>query len=303
MQASKKAYPHLGLLIIGIISIALSSIFIKLSSAPAPVMGMYRLFFCLIFISPWLKWRTINTLLRSLSRKEIGLLFLAGLFLGLHFLLWMESLNHTSVASSMILLSLQPVFVMSGSYLFYRVRTAWSAAAALSLAMVGSILIAWGDIGLSSEALWGDLLSLLGGVAYALYMLTGQNLCKKMPSMVYSFFVFAIGGLLLLGYNLGNGIELVKYSGSNWVIFILLAVVPTIFGQMLFNRLLQVMPASTISMAIIGEPVFAIALAAMFLDEPITAFALVGGAMTLIGIGLYFWVVRIPEAPLQQQPS
>ncbi|MNH83130.1 EamA-like transporter family protein [compost metagenome] len=296
MQVSKKAYTQVSLLIIGIISIALSSILIKMSAAPAPVMGMYRLFAALLLMSPWIKWRQLCKLLKGLRSKEKLLLVLSGIFLGLHFLLWMESLTYTSVASSMILLSLQPVFVLIGSFLLYKERTTRIAAAALGIAIIGSSLIAWGDIGLSPRALWGDVLSVLGGLSYALYMLTGQNLCTKMPSMFYSFFVFLIGGALLLGYNLTKGIQMTDYPASDWLIFVLLAVIPTILGQMLFNLLLQVMPASTISMAIILEPVFAIGLADVMLGERIGGLAAIGGTITLVGIALYFWSKRKVEA-------
>lgn len=296
MLVIKKAYTHIGLLIIGIISIALSSILIKLSPAPTPVMGMYRLFFAMVLMSPWVKWGQLVTIITGLRKRERWLLILSGIFLGLHFLLWMESLTYTSVASSMILLSLQPVFVLVGSYLLYKERTTRIAAVALGIAIIGSSIIAWGDIGLSPRALWGDVLSVLGGLSYALYMLSGQNLCSKMPSLAYSFFVFGIGGVLLLVYNLAKGIQMTSYPASDWIIFGLLALIPTILGQMLFNKLLQVMSASTISMAIILEPVFAIALADLMLGEQIQGWAAAGGLITLMGITLYFWSKKNQEA-------
>ncbi|WP_324254076.1 DMT family transporter [Paenibacillus sp. 1001270B_150601_E10] len=279
--------PYL-MLLIGVFAIALSAIFIKWSDAPTSIMGMYRLLFTVILIAPFLRGNPSFGQAKKLSLRDVGLLILAGVFLGLHFLFWMESLVHTSVASSMVLLSLQPVFVAIGSYWLFKERTPLSGAICMGLAIVGSAIIAWGDIGLSKQALYGDLLSILGALAYALYMLTGQSLKDRVTGMRYSFWVFAIAGGLLLIYNIALGISLTNYPLREWGIFLLLALIPTILGQLLFNHLLRYLEASTISMAIVGEPVFAIALAYFMLGEAATMMQIIGGLVTLVGIGGYF---------------
>lgn len=279
--------PYL-MLLIGVIAIALSAIFIKWSEAPTSIMGMYRLLFTVVFIVPFIRRGSPLHKPSKSSLRDIGLLALAGVFLGLHFLFWMESLVHTSVASSMVLLSLQPVFVAIGAFILFRERTPLGGALCMSLAIIGSAVIAWGDIGLSSQALYGDLLSILGALAYALYMLTGQALKDRISGLRYSLWVFAIAGGLLLLYNVSLGISLTHYPLREWGIFLLLALIPTILGQLLFNHLLRYLEASTISMAIVGEPVFAIILAYFMLGESSTIMQIIGGLITLAGIGGYF---------------
>lgn len=282
-----------GLLTIGVISISLSSIFVKWSDAPSSVLVMYRLLFTLVLISPMLRKQPVKAVLKELTKKDIVILILAGVFLGVHFLLWMESLKLTSVASSMILLSLQPVFIMAGSFLLFKERSTSAGVVALVVAVVGSGVTAWGDIGLSSQALYGDFLSLLGAVASSLYMLAGQNLVRKIPPGVYSYFVFLIAGVVTIIYNVTAGIDLFHYEVKEWVLFLLLAIVPTIFGQMLFNRLLGQLGATTISMVIVAEPAVSILLAALLLHEKVSLLQAVGGIITLLGIGLYFWFKQL----------
>ncbi|GGA48805.1 DMT family transporter [Paenibacillus physcomitrellae] len=289
MKETKSVYVNAILLTIGVISIGLSSIFIKWSSAPASVLGMYRLLFTLVLITPMLRKLSLRAVLKELSRKEIVLLILSGIFLGLHFLLWMGSLAYTSVASSMILLSLQPVFIMVGSFFMFKERTTGGGVLALSVAVIGSAVTAWGDVGVSSKAMYGDVLSLLGAVASSLYMLTGQNLVRKIPPIAYSYIVFGVGGVVMLIYNLVQGVALFEYDSKEWLLFLLLAIVPTIFGQMLFNRLLGSLGATTISMVIVAEPAVAILLAAFLLNEQLTLLHGVGGVLTLLGIELFFW--------------
>lgn len=236
---------------------------------------------------PFVPWKMLHSL--KMTKKDWGTVFLAGLFLGLHFLFWMESLVHTSVASSMVILSLQPLFVMIGSYFVFRERASLFTIFCLLAALIGSIIIAWGDIGTSKEALIGDGLSLLGTIVISAYMLAGQKVSHKINANLYSVIVFFLGGSVLLVYNLVNHYSLIEYDSSDWTYFLLLALIPTIFGQYIFNLLLKSMGATTVSVGIIGEPVLAILLAYLFLGEIMSVFQLIGGIMTLFGMGMYFW--------------
>lgn len=287
MKSNKPSYPYI-LLFISILSISISSIMIKFSNTPTSVAGMYRLFASVILLLPFVSWKKLRCL--EMSKKDWSIVFLAGLFLGLHFLFWMESLVYTSVASSMVILSLQPLFVMIGSYFIFREQVNVVNILCLVIALLGSIVIAWGDFGVSRVALIGDGLSLLGTVFVSAYMLAGQKVSHKIGASLYSVIVFFLGGSVLLIYNLSNHFSLIDYNSSDWIYFFLLALIPTILGQSIINMLLKSLGATTISVGIIGEPVLAIILAYLFLGETITSFQFIGGMMTLLGMGMYFWV-------------
>ncbi|MCY9662246.1 DMT family transporter [Paenibacillus chondroitinus] len=286
MKSALQSHPFI-LLAISILSVSISSIMIKFLDSPTSVAGMYRLFISVILMLAIVPWRRIRSL--RMDRKEWGIVLLAGLFLGLHFLFWMESLVYTSVASSMVILSLQPLFVMIGSYLLFKEQVNRLMAGCLIVALLGSILIAWGDIGISKAALIGDGLSLAGTLFVSVYLLAGQKISHKIDANVYSIIVFFIGGTVLLLYNVMNHIPLTGYDSSEWTYFLLLAIIPTLFGQYIFNLLLKSVGATTVSVGIIGEPVLAIILAYLLLGEAISLFQFLGGMLTLFGMGMYFW--------------
>ncbi|SDF46327.1 Permease of the drug/metabolite transporter (DMT) superfamily [Fontibacillus panacisegetis] len=285
--SSLRFHPYI-LLFVSILSVSVSSIMIKSSDTPTSVAGMYRLYISVILMLPFVPWKTLRT--SEMNKKDWSTVFLAGLFLGLHFLCWMESLVYTSVASSMVILSIQPLFVMVGSYFMFRERTSILTVLCLLAALLGSIIIAWGDIGVSREALIGDGLSLSGTILVSAYMLAGQKASRKIDANVYSIIVFFIGGSVMLAYSLLNNIPLIGYDSSDWTYFFLLAVIPTIFGQYIFNLLLKSIGATTVSVGIIGEPVLAIILAYLLLGETISIFQFIGGLVTLLGMGMYFWL-------------
>ncbi|WP_256758172.1 DMT family transporter [Cohnella sp. WQ 127256] len=274
------------LLIIGILAIAISSIMIKSSNTPPSVAGMYRLYITVLIMLPFVSWKKLR--LTRLTMCDWSLILSAGFFLGLHFLFWMESLSYTSVASSMVILTLQPLFVMIGSYFIFKERVNRLMVVSMITAVFGSIIIAWGDLGVSREALIGDALSLLGTVSIAAYMLAGQKVSHKIPANVYSVIVFFIGGSVMLIYSLVNNFSWTGYSSSDWMYFFLLALIPTIFGHFIFNLLLKSIGATTISVGVIGEPVLAIILAYFILGEAVTASQIIGGLLTIMGMGFYF---------------
>ncbi|MFP7732584.1 DMT family transporter [Priestia aryabhattai] len=287
MNKSTLPLPPAFFLLVGVLAVSFSSILIKWSDAPASILGMYRLLFTVLLFLPFLPWGKMNGLLKNSTVKEWIMLAASGVFLGLHFLFWMESFSHTTVASAMILTALEPVFVVIGAYFLFKEKTSKVGIISILIAVSGSAIIASGDIGVSKTALYGDLLSVLGTVAVSVHMLAGQDLCRKMPPIIYSFAVFLIGGLVLFVYNVWTHVSLTQYDVKDWWIFLLLALIPNIFGHALFNWLLKYVGATTISMAILGEPIGAIVLAYFLLGEMTTASQIVGGMIVMISVMVF----------------
>lgn len=280
----KLPVPPVVFLLIGVLAVSFSAILIKWSAAPAAVLGLYRLLFTFLLLSPFLLTPSSRAEVRSLSKRAWALIALSGVCLGLHFIFWIGSLTYTTVASSTILITLQPIFVMGIAYLALRERTARQALVGAVIAIAGSVCIGWGDLAISGAALWGDFLSLLGTFVVAGYLVIGQHLRGAMSSMVYSLLVYLFAVLVLLLYCLWQGYALIGYPSDEWWLFVLLAVVPTVFGHTLFNWLLKYVNATTISMAILGEPIGATLLAWVLLGETVSTAQWIGGAIILSGI-------------------
>ncbi|MCE3201213.1 DMT family transporter [Paenibacillus sonchi] len=285
MNATKPPVPVPLLMLVGIVAISFSAIFIKWSAAPASVQGMYRLLFTSLLMLPFA--RPYSGAAFALRRKDWMLLGASGILLALHFLLWMGSLKYTSVASSTMIMALEPVFIMLGAYMLYKDRSTGAAILGLAIAIFGVVLIGWGDIGLSSDNLKGDLLSVGGTVAVAGHLLIGQKLVARMPSYLYSLIIFITAAVVFAIYNLLAGIPFFDYPLREWGIFVLLAVVPTVFGHILFNWLLQFTSATTVSMNILGEPVGASMLAFLLLGEQLTGLQWTGGVLVMGGLAVY----------------
>ncbi|SDZ24673.1 Permease of the drug/metabolite transporter (DMT) superfamily [Bacillus sp. 166amftsu] len=271
-------------LAVSIIAISFAAVFVKMSSAPSSILSMYRLWIIVILMLP-IVWKKREEF-RRIQARDWCFLIGSGFFLALHFLLWFASLKFTTVASSTIILALQPIVSLVGGFFLFKERTTSSAIATMGIAILGVMCIGWGDLGLSEQAVIGDILSFLSVIAVVGYLFIGQTTVKKVSHWIYSFTVFAFAGLFIAIYNVIMSVPFTGYSTWDWWIFILLAIVPTA-SHMINNWLLNYVNATTISMSILGEPVGASILAFFLLGEKLNVMQVIGSVLVLCGVSIF----------------
>ena len=223
---------------------------------------------------------------RGFSRLERGdwlLPVLAGLFLALHFATWITSLELTSVANSVLLVTTAPVFVALGARYFLKERIAPAVWIGITLAMGGTALIA-GGAGGGEASLSGDALALVGAVVVAGYALAGQISRRKLGIIEYAVITYGAGAVLLLPVCLVAGVELVGYSAQTWLAIAGMVIGPQILGHTLLNYVVKDIDATTIYAVVMAEPPIAIALAFVLFDEVPSLLVYPGGLAILVGI-------------------
>ncbi|WP_062105474.1 DMT family transporter [Bacillus niameyensis] len=272
------------LLILAIITISFAAVFVKWSEAPATIISMYRMYFASILLLPFVIKKRGE--FKRISKKSWVLLATSGIFLAAHFALWFGSLKLTTVASSTIILALQPIVALVGGFLVYKERTSYRTLILIGIAIFGVALVGWGDFGTDKAIIIGDILSFLSVIAVVHYLLIGQSVVKKVSHWIYSFCVFFFAGVSLTIYNLLINVELVGYGAREWGIFLLLAIFPTV-AHVIFNLLLNYVNTTTISMCVLGEPVGATILAALLLNEQVSGLQIIGGLFALLGVFLF----------------
>jgi drug/metabolite transporter (DMT)-like permease len=277
--------PHLAL-VIATIAISTSAVLVKLSAAPASIIATYRLLFTVLLMLPIILWEHSREI-KHISRRDWLFSTLSGIFLAFHFILWFESLNYTSVASSVVLVTLQPLFSFIGAYIFFKERVSPAGIAGGLVAIAGSFIIGWGDFRVGGTALFGDILALLGAATVTGYWLFGQSVRKRLSLMMYTFVVYTISTIVLFVYDIALGHSLYPYPMQDWFVFLGLAIFPTLLGHTIFNWAIKWLSTNTISMAILGEPIGAAILAYFILQEKITVSQTLGTTVIMLGIYLF----------------
>lgn len=273
-------------IIVGVFSVALSAIFVKMTSADSGVTAFYRMLFSVLIMSPVFFLKYTHEI-KKLSRRDWLFTSVAGVFLAFHFILWFESLNYTSVASSTVLVTLQPLFAFAGTYFFFKEKLSIKTLVAGAIAILGSVLIGYGDFKVSGSALYGDMLALIACALITAYLLFGQDVRKRLSLVTYTFVVYGISTITLFFYIVFKGESFGPYPASEWMWFLLLALIPNLLGHTLFNWALKWVSTNVISIAILFEPVGAAILAYYILGEYLSISQIVGGSVVLAGITLF----------------
>lgn len=280
-----KIHPYIPI-IIGVISVSLSAIFVKMSNADSGVIAFYRMLFSIVLMSPVFLLKYTHEL-KMLNKRDWMFSFIAGVFLSFHFILWFESLNYTSVASSTVLVTLQPLFAFVGTYIFFKEPLSIKTILSGLIAIAGSVLISWGDFQVSGSALYGDILALIACALITGYLLFGQDVRKRISLITYTFVVYSVSSLTLFLYVLVKGESFGPYPAAEWMWFVLLAIIPNLLGHTLFNWSLKWVSTNVISIAILFEPVGAAILAFYIFGEKLISTQIIGGLIVLAGIIIF----------------
>ena len=283
------------MIVVGILGISLSAIFVKYSTAPSAVTAAFRLLWTVLFLTPVvLGKKTVRQEFRTIPKKLALLSALSGLFLAIHFVLWFESLNHTSVASSTTIVCTEVIWVCLGFCLVLGGKLSGKAMAAIAVTLAGSFLIAYADSGSGSQ-LYGDILSLLAAIAVAVYTLIGRVVRSKLSTTVYTYMVYTACAAVLVATCLVQGYGLFDYGFSAIVVGALLAIFSTILGHSIFSWCLRYFSPSFVSASKLCEPVAAAAIAAFLFAEIPTVFQILGGGLILGGVCWYSVIERKSE--------
>ena len=280
------------MILVGVLGISLSSIFVKYSQAPSAVTAAFRLLWTVALLTPTvLGKKEMRKELGQTPRKLVLLSILSGVFLAIHFVLWFESLQHTSVASSTTIVCTEVIWVCLGYCLFLKGKISWKAAAAIAVTLLGSALIAFSDSG-SGQQLYGDILALLAAVAVAVYTLIGRVVRSRLSTTVYTYMVYSACAAVLVLTCVAQRQSLTGFGWSPVAVGLLLAVFSTILGHSVFSWCLKYFSPAFVSASKLCEPVVAAILAMILFREIPAWLQLLGGLLILGGV---LWYSRMEK--------
>ncbi len=291
-------------LFFGILAASTSSIFIRFAQAEVPsiVIASYRLSIAALILLPYAVKRHRSDLKHRHWSKIIG----AGIFLAIHFGTWITSLEYTSVTSSVVLVQTTPIFVMLLSPFFLGETPARWTIIGLILALAGSAAIALSDtcalpldhacakefLDFDRMSIKGDLLAIAGAVSGAAYLMLGRVVRKTMPLIPYITLVYGIAAVGLLVTSFISGLPLTGYSPSMYLWFLLLAIFPQLLAHSSYNWALEFLPANTVALSLLGEPVSASVLAFLILRETLPFLRWLGAMIIFVGIATALYQPR-----------
>jgi len=281
---------------------------VRFTDASALAISAWRLLLSLVFIAGIVALRpTSRRNLASVSMSDLGLAAGAGVLLALHFWSWIASIQYTSVASSVMLVSTQPLFVALLSVLFLKERPRQREWVGMAVAVLGTATIGWGDFALGGTALFGDALALGAALLAAMYYSIGRSLRQRLDIWSYVLLVYGAAALVLtVVVMLSPDVPLVRgYATRDWMVFLALAAGPMLIGHTGVNYSLRYVRAYMANLAVLGEPIGAtlIAWALPAIAETPSPEVLLGGLLVLAGVAVAVTPGRTPKSSTGSSPG
>ena len=274
---------HLFVLVVGVVAISWAAPLIRFAE-PAPALAIAAL--RLVLAAPPMIVVALvrpDDGLRRLSARDRWLLVLSAVALAAHFAFWVVSVQRTSILASVVLVTMQPLFVAVGAALFLRERPTRDERIGIALGIAGAALLV-GAGAADAGTLTGNLYALIGGVMSSVYLVIGRGARRRLSTATYGAVVYSLTAVILLGLAVGTGTPLDGHPVSAYGAIALLALVPQLIGHNAMNWALGSLSAAVVAVAILGEPVGSALIAAALLHEVPGPLELAGGAVVLAGV-------------------
>ena len=279
---SRPPAPDVVRLGVAVVFISLSGPMIAATAAPVLAIAFWR---CLIgsgITGVWViarRWSSLG----ALTRREIRLTVIAGVFLGLHFATWIPSLTLTTIAASTALVATQPIWAA----LIARatgVRISSRVWIGIAIAFSGVIVLTGVDLSVDPAHLWGDALALVGAVFSAAYVSVAERVRKTVDTSTMTFVLYAVSAVTILPLVFIFGQQLVGFDAQAWALILAVTLGAQLLGHSMMTRVLSSTSATVVSLAILFEMPGATLVAAIWLGQVPPLALLPAAALILAGL-------------------
>ncbi|MGI8715327.1 MAG: DMT family transporter [Solirubrobacteraceae bacterium] len=271
--------------LLGAVTIAFSSILVRLSHASPSTAAIFRCAYALPLLGLFAWWEDRRHGSRTWRERRAG--FVAGVFFAADLLLWHHSIADVGAGLSTVLANVQVVLVPLVAWALLSEPPGRPVLLALPISLVGVLLISGvlehSAFGHDPER--GTLFGLGAGIAYCGFLLTLRRGASDLRRIAGPLFdATAVGAVLCVGAGLviGDAHLVPTWPSAGWLI--VLALTSQVLGWLLISASLPRLPAALTSVLLTVQPVGSVALAALIFGESPTGVQLFGVLLVLAAL-------------------
>lgn len=223
----------------------------------------------------------------EITGKQWFLLGAVGTVAVISLVLWAISLQYTTVAKSVLLNNLTPIFTTLGSWLFLGKRFDARFLVGMAIAVAGAIALGIEDLnGAAEGSLVGDIYALLSAVFLGTYFLIVEQLRSRFSATTILLWRCAIGSILLIPITFLLEGQLIPTTQTAILAVIGLGLISEGLGQRLLADSMNIFSSSFVSLFLLLEPIVSAVLAWFIFVEHLGLTTWLGFAVVLTGIYL-----------------
>lgn len=257
-------------------------LFVRNISLPSSILALVRGMIGTLFllISSMIMGKRISL---HAIRRNLKFLIFSGSAIGIHWICLFEAYQYTTIAIATLCYYLAPVFVILVSPIFLKEKLTPIKSGCIVLSLFGMVLVAdiFGTGGQGANASKGIVFGLIAALLYASVIIMNKHL-KDIESVETTVSQLGIAALVLLPYVIVS-VDVQSLSFQNNMIFLLLLVgiVHTGFAYWLYFSSLSELSGQTAAIFSYIDPVTAIMLSAILLQERMSALQIIGAVFIL----------------------
>ena len=275
----------IGVLAVALVAMGHGAIFVRLADADPIVVAAFRLGIATVVLAPFTLVFALSDL-RALTTREIRLIAGAATFLALHFATWITSLDFTSIANSVVLVTLNPVWLALYGLLILRTPPGQLTWLSIAFAVAGSVIIALGSAGGGNTSLLGDFLALIGGICFAGFLLFAQKARQSVALLPFVTLIYGGAAVWLWLAVIVLTLPVTGLTANTYGALIAIALVSQVIGHTGYNFAARAVPTTLLAVTLLGEPVFATLFGWLYFGEGFGWPTALGGVLILAGIWL-----------------
>lgn len=218
-----------------------------------------------------------------LHKNEIIPVAILGVLMALSSLTLFESYEYMNSGVASTLLFVYPIMVAVLMMFFFHERLRSSVALCLVIMSVGLwfLIKTDGDASINS---YGLTLVMLSALTYAIYimMVNVSKIIKNIPTTRLLFYLLTFGSLLFVAILLSNNNITLPAENSGWLNLFALAIVPTLISLACTTRAIQLIGSTPTAILGALEPVSAVILSVIVLNQSLTEREVIGGLLIII---------------------
>jgi len=254
----------------------------KYIDLPSGMIALARAFIGTLFLACLLLFKGQKPDISAIRRNLIMLL-ISGVMLGFNWILLFEAYCYTSVATATLCYYMAPVLIIVTSPLFFREKLTLKKLLCVVSALIGIVLVSGVlQTGITDiSELRGVFLGLAAAVLYAAIVMVNKAM-KDIPALDRTIVQLAVSCITLLPYTVLSGDWHSPSPGTLGILLLIVAgIVHTGIAYALYFGAIHKLPAQTSAICSYIDPVLAIVLSALFLQEPLSPFGILGAVMIL----------------------
>lgn len=267
------------------------SIFVRSVSVSSGELALYRAVMAAALVGIFLLVTRQPLSFRGL-KKEIPLLLLSGMAMGINWILLFEAYKHTTVSVATLSYYFAPVIVTVLSPLLFKERLTPKQILCFVMSTVGLVMITGIGTGGGND-LVGILFGLGAATFYAAVILLNKFI-KKVEGIQRTFFQFVSAIVILLPYVLlTGGFTLASLDGIGWASLLIVGILHTGVTYCMYFSSLKELPGQKAAILSYIDPLVAVLVSVTLLGETMTPWQIVGGMLIL---GFTLWNEITPRA-------